>query len=114
MKLTIKNFKALESWAHPLKDFRIGEVIENQNEYLFRVGYNGISYTIKIFRDGTSKGEYEVVLRDGSDVTQFGRQWRDKKNLETKDKTIRFIETMIVTYQPKARQVSGNHNFNPF
>jgi hypothetical protein len=38
----------------------IGEVIETQNEYCFRVGYNGLPYTIKIFRTKLITNEYEM------------------------------------------------------
>jgi len=115
MSLTIKNYKKLESWSHHYKEFMIGEVTENQNEYCFRVGYNGIPYTIKIFRHGTSTVEYEVVLRDGADITQYGREWIKGRKLKSKELTALIFEALIVKFKPKAKQTTGNTNFNvPF
>jgi hypothetical protein len=112
--LKIQNYKKLEGYAHNYKDFRIGEIIENENEYLFRVGYNGIPYIIKIFRESQSNNEYEVVLRDGSDVTQFGRNFIRKENMDM-NKIIRKFESLIKYYRPLAQQTIGNTNFNnPF
>ena len=112
--LTIQNYKKLEGYAHNYKDFRIGEIIETENEYHFRVGYNGVPYTIKIFRESTSNNEYEVVLRDGSDVTQFGRNFIRKENMDM-NKIIRKFESLIKFYRPLAQQTMGNTNFNtPF
>jgi hypothetical protein len=48
MSLTIKNYKQLEGWAHNYKDLRIGEIGESADNYIFRVAYNSIPYTIKI------------------------------------------------------------------
>jgi len=109
MSLTIKNYKKLESWSHNYKEFMIGEVTENQNEYCFRVGYNGIPYTIKIFRHGTSTVEYEVVLRDGADITQYGREWIKGRKLKSKELTALIFEALIVRFKPKAQGVN-----NPF
>jgi hypothetical protein len=109
MSLTIKNYKKLESWSHNYKEFMIGEVTENQNEYCFRVGYNGIPYTIKIFRHGTSTVEYEVVLRDGADITQYGREWIKGRKLKSKELTALIFEALIVKFKPKAQGVN-----NPF
>ena len=109
MNLTIKNYKKLESWSHNYKEFMIGEVTENQNEYCFRVGYNGIPYTIKIFRHGTSTVEYEVVLRDGADITQYGREWIKGRKLKSKELTALIFEALIVKFKPKAQGVN-----NPF
>lgn len=113
MKLTIKNYKNLEGWAHNYKEFMIGEIIETENEYIFRVGYNAIPYIIKIFRNGTTAKEYEMVLRDGSNVTQFGRSWIAKRNMDM-DKIIIEFEKLIKYHKPMAQQTMGNHNFNPF
>ena len=112
MSLTIKNYKKLESWSHNYKEFMIGEVTENQNEYCFRVGYNGIPYTIKIFRHGTSTVEYEVVLRDGADITQFGREWIAGRKLKSKELTALIFEALIVKFKPKAQQTTGNTNYS--
>lgn len=109
MSLTIKNYKKLESWSHNYKEFMIGEVTETQNEYCFRVGYNGIPYTIKIFRHGTSTVEYEVVLRDGADITQYGREWIKGRKLKSKELTALIFETLIIKHKPKAQGVN-----NPF
>ena len=109
MSLTITNYKKLESWSHNYKEFMIGEVTENQNEYCFRVGYNGIPYTIKIFRHGTSTVEYEVVLRDGADITQYGREWIKGRKLKSKELTALIFESLIVKCKPKAQGVN-----NPF
>jgi hypothetical protein len=113
MSLTIKNYKKLESWSHNYKEFMIGEVTENQNEYCFRVGYNGIPYTIKIFRHGTSTVEYEVVLRDGADITQYGREWIKGRKLKSKELTALIFEALIVKCKPKA-QTQTNNNINYF
>jgi hypothetical protein len=115
MSLTITNYNKLESWSHNYKDFRIGEVIETENEYSFRVGYNGIPYTIKIFRKGTITNEYEVVLRDGADINQFGRTWVQNRKLKSFELTTMIFEDFIVRFKPKAQQTTGNTNFNnPF
>jgi hypothetical protein len=114
MSLTIKNYKKLEGWAHDYKDIRIGEVIEFQTEYLFYVVYNSIPYTIKIFRQGTITNEYEIVLRDGADITQYGRSWAMKHNLEI-DKIVIAFETMIIQCKPKAQtHMNNNINYFPF
>ena len=115
MSLTIKNYKKLESWSHNYKEFMIGEVTENQNEYCFRVGYNGIPYTIKIFRQGTITKEYEVVLRDGSNMMQYGREWIAGRKLKSLELTALIFETLIVKYKPKAQtQMNNNINYFPF
>lgn len=115
MSLTIKNYKKLESWSHNYKEFMIGEVIENQNEYHFRVGYNGLPYTIKIFRQRTITNECEMVLRDGADITQYGREWVNIRSLKSKELTAMLFETLIIKHKPKAQQTTGNTNFNnPF
>jgi hypothetical protein len=112
--LIIKNYKKLEGWAHNYKDLRIGEVGETADNYIFRVAYNSTPYTIKIFRTKLITNEYEIVLRDGADVTQFGRSWMKKHNLEI-DKIIIAFETLIIQCKPKAQQTTGNTNFNtPF
>ncbi len=115
MNLTIKNYKKLEGWAHDYKDFRIGEVIETTLLYSFRVGYNGIPYIIKIFRVGTITNEYEMVLRDGMDMIQFGRSWVQNRKLKSFELTTLIFESLIVKCKPKAQQTKGNTNFNnPF
>jgi hypothetical protein len=107
--LTIKNYKQLEGWAHHYKDFRMGEIIETETEYTFRIGYNLIPYTIKIFRHATSlTKEYEIVVRDGSDVVQYGRQWIKKDKIEI-NKIIDTFENLIVSSKPMARGIN-----NPF
>ena len=113
--LTIKNYKKLESWSHNYKEFMIGEITENQNEYCFRVGYNGLPYTIKIFRQSTITNECEIVLRDGADITQYGREWINTRKLKSKELTALMFEALIVKFKPKAQQTMGNTNFNnPF
>ena len=113
MSLTITNYKKLEGWSHHYKEFMIGEVTENQNEYCFRVGYNGIPYTIKIFRQGTITKEYEVVLRDGSNMVQYGREWIAGRKLKSLELTALIFEALIVKYKPKA-QTQMNNNINYF
>ena len=113
MSLTITNYKKLESWSHNYKEFMIGEVTENQNEYCFRVGYNGIPYTIKIFRQGTITKEYEVVLRDGSNMVQYGREWIAGRKLKSLELTALIFEALIVKCKPKA-QTQMNNNINYF
>ena len=115
MSLTIKNYKKLESWSHDYKEFMIGEVIETNHMYQFRVGYNGIPYTIKIFREKTITNECEIVLRDGVDITQYGREWINVRKLKSLELTALIFEALIVKYKPKAKQTTGNTNFNtPF
>jgi hypothetical protein len=106
--LTIKNYKQLEGWAHNYKDLRIGEIIETETEYTFRVGYNSTPYIVKIFRNGTITNEYEIVVRDGSDVVQYGRQWIKKDKIEINKITDTF-EKLIVNSKPMARGIN-----NPF
>jgi len=115
MSLTITNYKKLEGWAHSYKDFRIGEVLETETEYYFRVVYNAEPYTIKIFRQGTITNEYEVVLRDGSNMIQYCREWIKGKRLNSFELTALRFEALIVKCKPKAQQTTGNTNFNnPF
>ncbi len=115
MSLTIKNYKDLEGFAHDSKDFRIGTIYETPILYSFSVAYNSIPYIIKIYRVGTIANEYEIVLRDGADMIQYGRQWIGKHYVKTKHTTTRTIESMIQTFRPKGQRVSGNTNFNnPF
>lgn len=108
MSLTIKNYKKLEGWAHNYKDLRIGEIGESADNYIFRVAYNSTPYTIKIFRTKLITNEYEIVLRDGMDVTQFGRSWIKKHNLEIDNITDAF-ESFIYDCKPKAKGIN-----NPF
>lgn len=115
MSLTIKNYKKLESWSHHYKEFMIGEVIETETEYSFRIGYNSTPYTIIIFRQGTSTVEYEMILRDGMNTTQYGRAWIKKDYLKTYCDTVQSFETMIVKFKPKAQtQMNNNINYFPF
>ena len=113
MSLTIQNYKKLESWSHNYKEFMIGEVIETENEYRFRVGYNGLPYTIKIFRAWTIGDECEIVLRDGADITQYGREWINVRKLKSKELTAMIFESLIVKHKPKA-QSQMNNNINYF
>ena len=113
MSLTIKNYKKLESWSHNYKEFMIGEVTETQNEYCFRVGYNSIPYTITIFRAGTVGDEYEIVLKDGMNTTQYGREWIKGRKLKSKELTALIFETLIIKHKPKA-QSQMNNNINYF
>ena len=113
MSLTIKNYNKLESWSHNYKEFMIGEVIETENEYRFRVGYNGLPYTIKIFRAWTIGDECEIVLRDGADITQYGREWINVRKLKSKELTAMIFESLIVKHKPKA-QSQMNNNINYF
>jgi hypothetical protein len=93
----------------------IGDVIETETEYRFRVGHNGLPYTIKIFRQITISNECEIVLRDGADTTQYGREWINIRKLKSKELTVMIFETLIVKHKPKAQQTTGNTNFNnPF
>ena len=113
MSLTITNYKKLESWSHHYKEFMIGEVIETETEYSFRVGYNSTPYIIKIFRQGTITNEYEMILRDGSNMVQYGREWIAGRKLKSKELTALIFETLIVKYKPKA-QTQMNNNINYF
>ena len=115
MSLTIKNYKKLESWSHNYKEFMIGEVTETQNEYCFRVGYNSIPYTITIFRAGTIGDEYEIILKDGMNTTQYGREWVAGRKLKSKELTALIFEALIVKFKPKAQtQTNNNINYFPF
>ena len=91
----------------------IGEVIETETEYSFRVGYNSTPYIIKIFRQGTITNEYEMILRDGSNMVQYGREWIAGRKLKSKELTALIFETLIVKYKPKA-QTQMNNNINYF
>jgi len=113
MSLTIKNYKKLEGWAHNYKEFMIGEVGETADNYIFRVAYNSTPYTIKIFRTKLITNEYEMVLRDGADVTQFGREWIAGRKLKSKELTALIFEALIVKFKPKA-QTQMNNNINYF
>ena len=113
MSLTIKNYKKLQNWSHQYKEFVIGEVVEFQTEYLFYVAYNSTPYIIKIFRQGTSTVEYEMVLRDGADITQYGREWIKGRKLKSFELTALIFEALIVKYKPKA-QTQMNNNINYF
>ena len=108
MSLTIKNYKSGEEWSHHYKDFRISEITETENEYIFRVWYDLIPYIIKIFREGTITKEYEIVLRDGQNMVQYGRQWIKKDKIGINKITDTF-EKLIVNSKPKAQGVN-----NPF
>ena len=112
MSLTIQNYNKLESWSHNYKEFMIGEVIETETEYLFRVGYNGLPYTIKIFRQTTITNECEMVLRDGADTTQYGREWINVRKLKSKEWTAVIFESLIIKHKPKAQPTIGNTNYS--
>ena len=109
MSLTITNYKKLESWSHHYKEFMIGDVIETETEYTFRVGYNKIPYTIVIFRQGTITKEYEIVLRDGLNIVQYCREWIAGRKLKSLELTALIFEALIVKCKPKAQGVN-----NPF
>jgi hypothetical protein len=114
MSLTIKNYKQLEGWSHNYKDLRIGVIYETPLLYSFTVAFNSTPYIIKIFREATTAKEYEIVVRDGMDMVQFGRQWIKKDKIEINKITDTF-EKLIVSSKPKAQQTTGNTNFNnPF
>ena len=113
MSLTITNYKKLENWSHHYKEFVIGDVIETETEYSFRVAYNSTPYIIKIFRQGTITKEYEVVLRDGADITQYGREWVAGRKLKSLELTALIFESLIVKCKPKA-QTQTNNNINYF
>ena len=115
MSLTIKNYKKLQNWSHQYKEFVIDEVIETQTEYCFRVVYNSTPYTITIFRQGTITIEYEVVLKDGMNTTQYGREWIKGRKLKSLELTALIFEALIVKYKPKAQtQMNNNINYFPF
>ena len=115
MSLTITNYKKLEGWSHHYKEFMIGEVIETETEYSFRVGYNKTPYIIKIFRHGTITKEYDIVLRDGSNMVQYGREWVAGRKLKSLELTALIFEALIVKCKPKAQtQMNNNINYFPF
>jgi hypothetical protein len=111
--LVIKNYKKLEGWEHDYKELMIGEVIETETEYSFRVEYNSTPYIIKIFRQGTITNEYEMELRDGLNTTQYGRQWIRASNLKPIHLPALIFEALIVKFKPKA-QTQMNNNINYF
>ena len=113
MSLTIKNYNKLEIWSHNYKEFMIGEVIETETEYCFRVVYNSTPYTITIFRAGTIGDEYEMILKDGMNTTQYGREWITGRKLKSKELTALIFEALIVRFKPKA-QSQMNNNINYF
>jgi hypothetical protein len=113
MSLTITNYKKLENWSHHYKEFVIGDVIETETEYSFRVAYNSTPYIIKIFRQGTITKEYEMILRDGSNMVQYGREWIAGRKLKSLELTALIFEALIVKYKPKA-QTQTNNNINYF
>jgi hypothetical protein len=108
MSLTIKNYKQLEGWAHDYKDLRVGVIYETPLLYSFNVAYNSTPYTIKIFREATASKEYEIVVRDGMDMIQFGRHWITKNHIKI-NKITNTFENLIVSSKPKAQQIN-----NPF
>jgi hypothetical protein len=114
MSLTIKNYKQLEGWAHDYKDLRIGTIYETSILYSFNVVYNSIHYIIKIFREANVAKHYRIELRDGMDMNVYGTKWVSKELFE-KDKITDGFEILIIHNKPKARQTTGNTNFNnPF
>jgi hypothetical protein len=113
MSLTITNYKKLQNWSHHYKEFTIGEVNETETEYNFRVAYNSTPYIIKIFRQGTITKEYEMILRDGSNMVQYGREWIAGRKLKSLELTALIFEALIVKYKPKA-QTQMNNNINYF
>jgi hypothetical protein len=113
MSLTITNYKKLENWSHHYKEFVIGDVIETETEYSFRVAYNSTPYIIKIFRQGTITKEYEMILRDGSNMVQYGREWIAGRKLKSLELTALIFEALIVKCKPKA-QTQMNNNINYF
>ena len=112
MSLIIQNYNKLESWSHSYKEFRIFEITETETEYRFRVGYNSTPYTITIFRAGTIGDEYEIVLKDGMNTTQYGRDWIESKNIKSKELTALIFETLIIKHKPKAQPTTGNTNYS--
>ena len=86
----------------------IFEITETETEYCFRVSYNLTPYIIKIFREGTITKEYEIVLRDGQNMVQYGRQWIKKDKIGINKITDTF-EKLIVNSKPKAQGIN-----NPF
>ena len=103
MSLTIKNYKKLEGWAHFGKEFMIGEIIETPVLYSFRVGYNGVPYTIKIFRNAIGT-EYEIVLKDGIDMSQYGRTYITARSMWNFDEITTAFEYVILCFK-------SNHPF---
>jgi len=106
MSLTIKNYKQLEGWAHDYKDLRVGVIYETPLLYSFNVAYNSTPYTIKIFREATASKEYEIVVRDGMDMIQFGRHWITKNHIKI-NKITNTFENLIVSSKPKAQQINN-------
>jgi hypothetical protein len=54
-------------------------------------------------------------LRDGADITQYGREWIIGRKLKSLELTALIFEALIVKCKPKAKQTQGNINFNnPF
>jgi hypothetical protein len=86
----------------------VGVIYETPLLYSFNVAYNSTPYTIKIFREATASKEYEIVVRDGMDMIQFGRHWITKNHIKI-NKITNTFENLIVSSKPKAQQIN-----NPF
>ena len=112
MSLTIKNYKKFEGWVHNYKDFIIIEITETNYEYTFKVSYNKTPYLIKIFRQGTNTNDYEMILRDGLNISQYGRDWVNNRKLKSLELTALIFEALIVKYKPKAQPTTGNPNYS--
>ena len=54
-----------------------------------------------------------MVLRDGADITQYGREWIAGRKLKSKELTALIFEVLIVRFKPKA-QTQMNNNINYF
>ena len=66
-------------------------------------------YPQKIYRQITISNECEIVLRDGADTTQYGREWINVRKLKSKELTALIFESLIVKHKPKAQGIN-----NPF
>jgi hypothetical protein len=115
MTLIIKNYNKLEGWKHSYKDFKIVSISETAYEYTFKVDYNSTPYIIKIYRNGTQYKEYEIVLRDGLNISQYGREWIQHRKLKSFELTALMFESLIVKYKPKAQQINNSiYSNGPF
>lgn len=112
--LTIKNYKSLEGWEHNYKDLQIGSIYETPILYSFSVRYNSTPYIIKIYREANAAKHYKIALSDGLDMQQYGSKWVSKDLFEI-NKITNGFEVFIIHNKPKAKQTTGNINFNnPF
>ena len=53
-----------------------------------------------------------MILKDGMNTTQYGREWVNDRKLKSKELTALLFESLIVKHKPKAQQTTGNTNYS--